>query len=686
MGVIDSVELLHPSSTRSDSEAPARGALDADGVVLAGTVGHDAHWTRGWPRPALPLSTCTMIENLVDRLGGTLSGALALCVNGRAEWLGEQVQRLHPYGTKITLHRDAMPRGSAGCLRDCRDRLTGQAILAMGASVWLDDDPAWLLRRHREEGNALTLFCIRTPSLQTRGQLDVLRPTSLFCCEPSVLDFVRPSGFQDVKEQLVPALRRAGLRVGAVALRGNTCEVTDWESYMRVLAADLAVRGASRGAHQLVSEVYCGADVEIGNGARLVGPLSLGDRCRIGDHALLIGPLVLGDDCVVEEDARLIRVVAPVSARFAANASVTDVFVADQASARFPSRFDSSVAQVSAAEETRFSSDRCGEPQTDPSRDTLHGSRNAEPPSSGNTGLLPVRSGTSVNEMAQWIVPLLLLAGVFVWTFWDTVERLWGVWQGNPDYGVGQLVPLAAAYLCYARRAEFSGWTPQRWWPGVGIFLTGVASTWAGEWYAFPFVAYAGVVLSANGIIMSVLGRERWKTFLYPMLFLFLACPLPQRMHEAVMLPLQTLGASLASGSLELVGIPALRSGHVLEIGGRQVAVAEACSGLRMVMALIVVVAFVADLVRRPLWQRGILLLSAIPVALACNVARIVVASLLYYADLPWLAEGAFHDAAGLAMVPIALMMIVLELRWIDALTRRTKTPVILGSNARVVV
>lgn len=683
---MDSIGLKHASGTRAGSNASVRQDLDADGVILAGTVGHDAHWTRGWPRPALPLSTCTMIDNLVDRLGATLSGALALCVNGRADWLGEQVQRVHRYGNKVTIHRDAMPRGSAGCLRDCRDRLSGRPILAMGASVWLDVDPEWLLERHSEDGNALTIFCTRTPSPQTRGQSGVLRPTSLFCCEPAVLDFVRPSGFQDVKEQLVPALRRAGLRVGAVALRGDTCEVTDWESYMHVLALDLAARGASSGAHELAPQVYCGADVEIGNDARLVGPLSLGDRCRIADRAMLIGPLVLGDDCVVEEDARLIRVVAPVSAQFAANASVTDMFVADHAAARFPTRFDSSSTESFDAEEHSGSRKRFTDPQPSSRMETAEPSSYVENEATEIAEAANAASIANLTTTARWLVPAIMLAGVFIWTFWDAVERLWGVWQRHPDYGVGQLVPLAAAYLIYTRRAELSEWTPQRWWPGVAVFFAGVGSTWAGEWYAFPFLAYAGVVLSANGILMSLLGRGHWKAFLYPMLFLFLACPLPQRLHETIMLPLQTLGASLSSGFLELVGVPALRSGHVLEIGGRQVAVAEACSGLRMVMALVVVVAFVADLVRRPFWQRAILLLSAIPVALTCNVARIVFASLLYYADLPWLAEGAFHDAAGLAMVPIALMLIVLELRWIDALARRTETPVILGSNARVAV
>lgn len=684
---MDSTELLHHESLQNEAARFAHGAVDADGVILAGTVGHDAHWTRGWPRPALPLSACNMIENLLDRLVGTLAGPLALCVNGRAEWLGEQVRRRHPRRSRIAVHCDAMPRGSAGCLRDCRDRLSGRTILAMGASVWLDDDPRWLLQRHRDDGNALTLFCTRPSSPSTRPALDVLRPTSLFCCEPTVLDFVRTAGFQDVKEQLIPALRRAGLRVGAVALRGGTAEVTDWESYMLVLAADLVRSGAASGANQLADQIYCGEDVEIGKDARLVGPLSLGDRCRIGDRALLIGPTVLGSDCVVEEDARLIRVVAPVAAKFASDSPITDLFVADHVKERFPFQSENPALVGEHAVPVVRGSQALDPADPGSTHDTENLHILAAQHPNLRDGVASTKSvDASAPPISVWLLPGLILSAVFVWAFQGPVERLWNLWQSHPDYGVGQLVPIATAYLAYTRRDVFRGWVPQFWLPGLGVFLSGAALIWMGEWYAYPFLAYAGVVAAANGIWVSLLGRRRWNRFLYPMLFLFLACPLPQRLHETVMLPLQTLGAALSSGLLEVLGVPALRSGHVLEIKGHQVAVAEACSGLRMVMALVVVVAFVADLVRRPGWQRAVIILSAIPVALACNVARIVLAALLYYADLAWLAEGAFHDAAGLAMVPLALGFIVLELRWIDTLTRRVRTPVILGSKTRALV
>jgi exosortase len=161
---------------------------------------------------------------------------------------------------------------------------------------------------------------------------------------------------------------------------------------------------------------------------------------------------------------------------------------------------------------------------------------------------------------------------------------------------------------------------------------------------------------------MGMVGWKNYKRMCVPLLFLFLMLPLPGQIHDAIMLPLQAFCAQLAATVLETVGIPVQRYGHILEVYGQQTAVAEACNGLRMAVAFLVVTCVVAYLIDRPTWQKVVVLISCVPIALACNVVRIVVMAYSFGAGYGWWVEGLVHDGLGLLMMPLALSLVFLEL------------------------
>ena len=97
-------------------------------------------------------------------------------------------------------------------------------------------------------------------------------------------------------------------------------------------------------------------------------------------------------------------------------------------------------------------------------------------------------------------------------------------------------------------------------------------------------------------------------------------------------------------------------------------AVAEACSGLRMMMAFVFVAAFMAYMVKRSRWQKAVLLFSSIPVAVMCNILRLCVTAVLILLVSTEFAEKFFHDFAGLAMMPVAVMLMFGELWLMDKL------------------
>ncbi|MGB2985351.1 MAG: exosortase [Phycisphaerae bacterium] len=601
----------------------------ADLVILAGTVGPESPWASGVPRPLLPLPGTTIIEALLRNLSDVHSGTCTICTNGSTELIASHVRVDAWFSSRVEFCRDPIPRGTAGCIKACESRIHGDAILVASASVWLEDDPLWMLEQHRATGNALTVFCTRGVAGTGLSQNGQLKPAGIYCCDPAALGFVPETGYQDIKEQLLPALQNAGLSVGAVTLRHQTREVVDWSTYLHAVERALSHgRFHEDGFRELAPNVWCGQGVEIEPRARIVGPAFLGHRSRIDNDAVVIGPAILGDGSHVGPGSRLLRVVAPRATRFPAGAAVVD-------------RLVSPVVPEPVKREA------------------------AEPNENGK------RQITNSENRANDLQPAIrhsafaissALVALFVWAFWYTIADLWYVWQHRGDYSAGQLVPLAAVYMIAVRRRALNGLRLTFGLPGIGVFAVGLVSNLLGNYYLYSSLENLGLVLCANGLAMILLGWRGYKRVWYPLMFLLLMIPLPGRVHDAVMLPLQGFSACVSTGILEILGIPTQRYGHILEVGGHQVAVAEACNGLRMALAFLIVAGIVAYLVPRPRWQKLTVVLSSLPIALTCNITRIVVTACLFGAGYGWLAQGTLHEVAGLLMMPVALCLILLEL------------------------
>ncbi|MFQ5591523.1 MAG: exosortase, partial [Phycisphaerae bacterium] len=462
-----------------------------------------------------------------------------------------------------------------------------------------------------------------------------LVPAGIYCCDRSVLGYIPPKGYFDLKEQLVPALRKAGLRVGAVLLPGQTCEVLNWPTYMRLLSDALSREQiATEGYVQLAPGIWSGEDVRITPHARIVGPALLGHRCTIEDGATIVGPAVLGEGCHVAEGAWVIRTAASAGASIGRNACVSDAIVP------------------------------AGQPGLRPS--STIGERETLP---AGTRASDVQATPAFKKlMVRMPIPILMF-GAFVWAFSHIIERLWQVWQSNPDYSVGQLVPLAALYMIWMNRSRLNGVTLQPSMGGVAALACGVAVCTIGAYFLYFSLEGVGMVVCANAIVWALVGWGGYKRLGAPLLFLFLMLPLPGQVHNAVMLPLQSFCARVSATVLETAGVPVVRYGHILEVAGRQTAVAEACNGLRMAMAFLIVTAVVAYVINRPLWQKIIVVFSSIPIALGCNVARIVAMAYSYGAGYEWLVEGPLHTGTGLLMMPLALALVMLELAVLSNLT-----------------
>ena len=113
------------------------------------------------------------------------------------------------------------------------------------------------------------------------------------------------------------------------------------------------------------------------------------------------------------------------------------------------------------------------------------------------------------------------------------------------------------------------------------------------------------------------------------MLFLFFMVPLPQSLVNVVAFPLQLIAADFAVETLHLLHIPALREGNIIHLADTQLFVAEACAGLRSLMALGALAVVFAYFFRKNPIERVIIVASAIPIAIFVNAFRVALTGYL---------------------------------------------------------
>ncbi len=267
-----------------------------------------------------------------------------------------------------------------------------------------------------------------------------------------------------------------------------------------------------------------------------------------------------------------------------------------------------------------------------------------------------------------------------VWSYWPVLSDLWDFWRHNADYSVGQLVPFVAVWMIWSYRHELRKLPVRTCWWGLLVLLISQALRLAGLYYMYGSVERYSIVLTIAGVVLLVWGHQVARQLVWVFLFLLLMIPLPGRVHDQVAVPLQSFASASAVFCLETAGYLVARHGNVLELSDRtSVAVAEACSGLRMLTAFTVVAATLAFMVRRPAWQKAVIVLSSIPVAILANTLRLVATVLLHEWIGGEVANRFFHDFAGLTMMPLAVVILVIELRLLRWIGQPAPKETVLG-------
>jgi exosortase len=262
------------------------------------------------------------------------------------------------------------------------------------------------------------------------------------------------------------------------------------------------------------------------------------------------------------------------------------------------------------------------------------------------------------------LVPVLGL----LWAFGDTLVDLQRTWATNPQYSHGYLVPVFALFLLWSRREGLDRSALQPSWWGVPLLALGLGMRLYGGYFFYTWVEMVALIPCIFGLTLILGGRAAGRWAWPAVLFLVFMIPLPYRVATAMSGPLQRLATITSTFVMQTCGLPALAEGNVILLNDAEIGIVEACSGLRMLVVFFALATAVALVARRPLLDRLVVLASAVPIALIANITRITATGALHEFTDSATANAFFHDVAGWFMMPVALLLLGIELKLMAAL------------------
>lgn len=254
-----------------------------------------------------------------------------------------------------------------------------------------------------------------------------------------------------------------------------------------------------------------------------------------------------------------------------------------------------------------------------------------------------------------------LMAAAFFYLYAGTFPSLISDWWEDPNYSHGFLVPFLSLYFAWERREKLYFTALEPAVSGLILLLAGLSLFFLGAVGAELFLARFSMIVVLSGLLLYLFGWEVLKIFLFPVAFLTFMIPFPTLLLNAITFPLQLFAAKLSTFFLQMINIPVFRDGNIIFLPHTTLEVAEACSGIRSLVALITLAVVFASLTQRGVFKKSMLVLSAIPIAIVTNAFRIWGTGVLAHLYGVELAEGFYHTFAGWLVFVLGFGLILAE-------------------------
>ena len=293
-----------------------------------------------------------------------------------------------------------------------------------------------------------------------------------------------------------------------------------------------------------------------------------------------------------------------------------------------------------------------------------------------------------------------LIAATLAFLYATVLVKLGKDWWTDENYSHGLLVPFIIGYIIWLEFGDLKKAAKnQSMWFGLAAIAAALGALLIGTLGAELFTQRISLVLMLAAIVVYFFGVKILRLLVAPFVLLLLAIPIPQIIFNKIAFPLQLWASQAAVWGIRLFAVPSVRKGNVIELlprGATQIVgleVVEACSGIRSLMTLVTLALILAYFTRErreritpggaffsfakdfDFWRTLILMVSAVPIAILTNAARVTATGVLTYYYGKQINEGLWHDLSGWLVFVIAFVLLVIVNFGLKKIPRKSAAP-----------
>jgi exosortase len=268
------------------------------------------------------------------------------------------------------------------------------------------------------------------------------------------------------------------------------------------------------------------------------------------------------------------------------------------------------------------------------------------------------------------MIKILLLFILWASIFFPVYPDLTSAWLGssNSDNSYGILVPFISLYFIWTKKEQLRLVEFTCSYSGLVILVVSLLIYLVSYVGGVVFLQRLMMVSSLISLVLFVCGKEIYRILAFPLLFLFFMLPIPESVVNLVSFPLQTYATIISSKIIQWCGIPVYREGHMLYFTQTQLEVAEACSGIRSISALLMLSVIFMHQCNNNIKLKTIIISSSIVIAFVANIMRVSGTGILAHFFGAGVARGFLHEFSGMAVFAVGFVMMFAEYKLLNRL------------------
>ncbi len=257
------------------------------------------------------------------------------------------------------------------------------------------------------------------------------------------------------------------------------------------------------------------------------------------------------------------------------------------------------------------------------------------------------------------LIAVIFFMTAFVFLYWDTIYNVVMQWYNDENYSHGFLIPFVSGYLLWQRKDDLKDVVLKPSNIGIFIVLSGLCLFLIGKLSSELFTMRSSMLIVLAGIILYTSGFKFFKEISFPFFYLIFMIPLPYLIYDTVAFPLKLFVTGFSVEFLSSIGVLVVREGNIIHLADTTLEVADACSGIRSIISLLAMSTALSYLTQSGWIRKLILSILAVPIAIFVNSVRVIVTGILAEIYGSKVAEGFFHEFAGLLIFGVAIILLI---------------------------